>query len=208
MQPHVAGFSFGFCNVLDENQNIASFDGTKVSTDVSYEWDLTLNEFIVPLYRDIFGISTGFGLCWRNYHLKDDMFLEERDGVIGAFPADEGIDLKKSRLRMLHVTLPVLLEWQPHFGYDHDVFFTAGVVGGVKAFSNYKVEFKNADGNEGKRTTAKGLNIPPLTLDYMIQAGYKDFSIFAKYSPLSLFREGEGPQMHTVSIGFTLQMND
>jgi hypothetical protein len=209
MEPHWSGFSFGFCNVVDDNNKIAAFDetGTKINADVSYEWALNLSEFIVPVYKDVFGFSTGFGLSWRNYYLEDDMYLKEVDNYIVTYPAPVGVNYKSSRLRTLHITLPVFLEWQPHFGNDHNIFFTAGVVGGLKTFANYKTVYLNSNGDKVKNTTAEGLNLPPLTLDYMVQAGYKDFSLFAKYSPMNFFREGEGPHMHTASIGFILHMN-
>lgn len=208
MEAHWAGFSVGFSNVVNSNNKLATFYGTKVFAEKSLEWSLNINEYIIPLYRNVFGLTTGFGFCWRNYGLLDNMHLEETDGIVVTYPADAGIVYESSRLRMLHLTLPIFLEWQPNFGSNHDLFITAGVVGGLKTFANYKVKFEDENENTVKRETAKGLNIPPLTLDYMVQAGYKDFSLYAKYSPLELFRKGEGPQMQSVSVGFTLNFND
>ena len=208
MEAHWAGFAVGYSNVINSNNKLATFNGTKVLAEKSLEWTFNTNEYIIPLYKNVFGLTSGFGFCWRNYGLQDNMHLEETDGIIVTYPADAGIEYKSSRLRMLHLTIPIFLEWQPNFGSNHELFITAGVVGGLKTFANYKVKFEDENERTVKRETAEGLNIPPLTLDYMVQAGYKDFSFYAKYSPLDLFRKGEGPQMQSVSLGFMLNFND
>jgi len=42
-------------------------------------------------------------------------------------------------------------------------------------------------------------------MDYFLQAGYQDFSVYAKYSPFSLFDAGKGPDVRAASLGLILQ---
>jgi len=209
MEGHWAGFGVGLSNIATADYTFARFDGYRLNADKSYEWILNTNEFIVPLITNCFGLTTGLGLTWRNYVMEDNVHLEELGGIIQVVPADAGITYKSSRLRTLHVTAPLFLEWQPNFGNNHDIFITAGVVGGIKAFANHKIKYEeNDDMIKLKTASGSSMNMPPLTLDYMVQAGIKDISIYAKYSPFGLFRTGEGPDAHAISIGFMLNFSD
>ncbi len=211
MQPHWAGLSVGYSNMIQrtgDTYNMASFDGVGIRPENSLEWTLNFNEFIAPLYKDIFGLTTGFGMTWRNYCLENHHHFEVINGVTELVPADPGIHYTRSRLRTLHLNFPLLLEWQPKLGYDHNFFLTAGVIGEIKAFANYKVTYEDASGDKIRRRMAKGLNTRLLTLDYMVQIGYKDFGVFAKYSPFSFFTTGDGPDAQAVSIGVVFHGNE
>ena len=134
--------------------------------------------------------------------------MEEINNFVKIVPAADGITYRTGRLRTLHLCFPLMFEWQPKFGDGHNFYVTAGVIGGIKAFANYRVTYKDRGDNTIKIKTGDGLNVPPLTLDYLVQAGYKDFGFFAKYSPTSFFMKEEGPEAQAVSIGVTFQFND
>lgn len=212
MQAHWAGFSVGYSNMVQktglDRYKMASFDHVMIRPENSLEWTLNLNEFIAPLYRDIFGLSTGFGLTWRNYCLENNHHFEVNNGVTELVSAYPGIQYTRSRLRTLHLTFPLMLEWQPRLGTDHNYFLTAGVVGEIKAFANYKITYENLSGDKIKRKMAEGLNTRLVTLDYLVQLGYKNFGLFAKYCPFNFFTAGNGPKAQAVSIGVVFHQND
>jgi len=211
MQAHWAGFSIGYSNMVQKTSNnnykLASFNGVMIRPENSLEWTLNLNEHIAPIYKDIFGLTTGFGLTWRNYCLESNHHFEEVNGVTELASANPGTTYSRSRLRTLHLTFPLMLEWQPKLGNDHNYFLTAGVIGEIKAFANYKITYSNASVENIKKKMAEGLNTRLLTLDYIVQAGYKDFGLFAKYAPFSFFTAGEGPEAQAVSIGIVFHNN-
>jgi len=105
---------------------------------------------------------------------------------------------------VVHLTLPLLLEWQPAFGRDHKSFISAGVEAGIKTFASYKVKYRDADGNSIKRVEDYGLNTNPLLFNLMAQAGYGDISVFAKYGLVKIFQDGKGPDVRAVSLGLML----
>ena len=45
------------------------------------------------------------------------------------------------------------------------------------------------------------MNIRPVTMDFLFQAGWDWIGLYAKYSPIDLFENGKGPKVHPVSIG-------
>ena len=80
----------------------------------------------------------------------------------------------------------------------------AGVVGCVNTFASYRVKYKDTNGNAINLVESKGLNIAPLSLDYMAQIGYGSWGIYAKYSPFSIFQSQKGPNVRAVSLGAML----
>ena len=39
-----------------------------------------------------------------------------------------------------------------------------------------------------------GMNIRPVTMDFLFQAGWDWIGLYAKYSPIDLFENGKGPK--------------
>lgn len=208
MQPHWGGFGMGLSNIATHAFDAATFEGYRLNNDRSFEWILNLNEFMVPLPGNCFGLTMGFGLAWRNYYMDGNVYMAS-DGQRIQMLEETDLSYKSARLRSLHLTTPLFLEWQPTLGGKKDFFVTAGVVGGYKAFANYKVAYKDRN-KTIKHKTARGkdMHMPPLVLDYMVQIGMKDVSIYGKYSPFGMFKSDQGPDVHTVSVGVILHVDD
>jgi len=200
MKPHWSGFGFGYANITNSALKMTTVDHVSLRPDKSDEWTLNLEEKIIPIYRNNIGITTGLGLDWRNYYLDYNTYLADIDGKTNVYDAPDNVHYKSSRLKLVHITLPLLLEWQPSFGQNHHFFVSGGLIGGIKIFSSYKMQYVDIDGNT-VTNTARGLNTTPLSLDYFGQIGYKSISVYAKYSPFSLFDSGKGPNIRSVSLG-------
>jgi hypothetical protein len=207
MDSHWAGFSLGFANVTAPSSiRLETVNGFELKSEDSYEMSINLFEKILPIYRNNFGITTGMGFNWRKYYMDNNQHLVETNGITTAVPASDGIQYSYSRLKVVYLTFPLLLEWQPTFGENHSSYIAAGVVGGVKLSSSSKVKYKNDDGHTIKDVEAKGLNVCPLTLDYLVQAGIGNISVYAKYSPFSLFQKDKGPDVRPISLGLVFDL--
>jgi len=205
MDAHWAGIGFGLANVTDAFLNLSSQASFDLEDIKSREYFLNFSEVILPIFRNNVGITSGFGFDWRNYYFTDNMHLEETAGVVSTTPAPEGINYKYSRLRTVYFTIPLMLEWQPTFGDNHKSYLAAGVVGGIRTLAASKVKYEDANGHNVKIVEGRGLNVAPLTLDYIAKAGIDDFSIYGKYSPFGIFQKNKGPEVRAVSIGVVLE---
>lgn len=201
MEPHWAGMGWGFVNITDGSQ-LNNISGISLKSESSNEFYFNFMEKILPVYRNNLGLTTGFGLNWKSYYLDTDQYFAEVDGVTGLYDAPAGTKYSYSRLRMLYLTVPVLLEWQPGFGNKHKFFMSAGVVGAVNTMSSFKARYK--DGASTRYIREKGLNAAPVTFDFMAQLGYGSWSAYAKYSPFGLFQSQKGPDVRSASVGITL----
>ena len=203
MEPHWAGIGWGFANISNPSFKINNIDGVSLKSGSSSEFFVNLIEKILPIYKNKLGITTGLGFNWRTYSLDYNTHFVNNNGLTNVYDAPVGVKYEYSKLKTAHITLPVLLEWQPG-GLDDDFFVSVGVICGVKTYSVSKIKFKNESGDMIKRVEDKGLNVSPLSLDYYAQIGYGSFNVFAKYSPFSIFESGKGPDVRAVSLGLVL----
>jgi hypothetical protein len=204
MEPHWAGIGWGFANFMDGDFVLNNVGGVSLKSELSNEFYFNPIEKIVPIISNNLGITTGLGLNWRNYHLDMNKHLIEEQDVVIVKDAPVDIRYNYSRLRVFSLTVPVLLEFQHNFGTKHTFFVSAGVVGGVNTSSSYRIKYTEPDGDKENRVESKGLNVAPITLDYLAQIGYGTWSVFAKYSPFDLFQSQKGPKVQAVSLGATL----
>jgi len=203
MTPHSGGIGIGFANIADKSLNMTEVDGVSVRTS-SFEWFFSIRGRILPIYRKNLGISSSIGMSWLNLRLDKNTHFVNDNGVTRVYPAPDNINYSLSRLMLVRINIPLMLEWQPTIAGNHKAFLSAGVVGGVKTFSSSKVKYKNTEGKTVIGVEERGLNTRPLYLDYMVQAGYDDLCIYAKYSPLSIFQSNKGPDVRAVSLGIML----
>ena len=203
MEPHWAGIGWGFANISNASFKINNIDVVSLKSGSSSEFFVNLIEKILPIYKNRLGITTGLGFNWRTYSLDYNTHFVQNVGGTTVVDAPSGVKYEYSKLKTAHITLPLLLEWQP--GWLHDNFFvSAGVICGIKTYSKSKIKFENESGDMIKRIEHKGLNVSPISLDYYAQIGYGSFNVFAKYSPFSIFESGKGPDVRAVSLGLIL----
>jgi hypothetical protein len=203
---HWDGFGMGFASFADETFRLNDIDGVSLRSGNSLEYNLNLLERSIPLSRGgNWAVVTGAGMRWSRYRLDGDKYFKEVDGITSLHNAPEGIHYSASKLNITSLTIPLLLEGQSrHSG--HDFFISAGVVGVVKTTSSSRIAYRDESGKKQKDKVDGGMNIRPITVDFLFQMGGDCLGIYAKYSPMGLFEKGKGPNVHPVSIGLHLHL--
>lgn len=199
---HWAGFGIGFANFADGSLHINDIDGVSLRSENSLEYNLNLLEKSFTFSKYNWAVVTGMGLRWSRYRLNtNNYFVENEEGITVLQPAPEGITYSKSKLNITSLTIPVLLEWQSRKVKGDRFFLSAGVVGVIKTISSSKVEFRDENNKKRKDKMDRGMNIRPVTMDFLVQGGYNWIGFYLKYAPMELFEGGKGPKIHPVSIG-------
>ena len=142
MEPHWAGIGWGFANISNSSFKINNIDGVSLKSGSSSEFFVNLIEKILPIYKNKLGITTGLGFNWRTYSLDYNTHFVNNNGLTAVYDAPVGVKYEYSKLKTAHITLPVLLEWQPG-GLDDDFFVSVGIICAVKTYSVSKIKFKN-----------------------------------------------------------------
>ena len=201
-EPHWSGFGFGFNNFIDHNQNLNYIDGATLNIGRSIEWTFNIFERGIPINRN-FGFVTGFGMTWRRYHLSNNMFFDKTDNET-IILREEDVVFSRTRLGVNTLTVPLLFEWQTDKPRRNRFFVSAGVVGEFNYRSASKVRFDDSRGNRQRKIIARDLNVRPFTYSFLLQSGFGSWGLYAKYSPMELFRNGKGPNVQPVSMGIML----
>ncbi len=206
---HWAGFEVGFNSYLNKDFSMElPADGGFMEQDYAKSWSYTINfmEFNIPLYSDKIGLTTGMGIEWNAFHLKQNVNLvEDANGVIIGELQDLAVkDYSKNSLNTFYMNVPLLLEFQlPVTPKGRRVHFQAGVVGGIKLFSKTK-QFYEIEGNEFKDKIKGDKQLNPLRYGLTARIGFQKIRLFANYSLVPLFEANKGPELYPFSVGLTV----
>lgn len=196
---HWAGFGMGF--------NSFTSDDLPLRKGNSLEYNVNFMEFSLPFSRYNWAVVTGAGIRWNRYRLDTDAYLMEVDGVTQLVPVSEDMNFKKSKLNTTSITIPVLLEWQTRKVRHRPRFFiSGGVVGVVKTMSSSKVTYLNDRGKSKTEKMDGGMNLRPVSMDLLFQAGVGCMGLYFKYSPIESFESGKGPKVNPISFGLHLHI--
>ncbi len=207
IDPHWAGIGLGFANFADSHLNVNDIDGVSLNSGKSWELNLNFWEHDFRLSRRYgWTIVTGAGIRWDRYRLDTNHCFKKIDGKTVLMAAPDGIHYSKSKLNMTSLTIPLLLEWQNVKRRNSDFFISAGVVGVIKTASTSRVTYRDENHKKVKAKVDKGLYIRPVSMDFLIQAGFEWFGLYVKYSPFELFENHKGPAIHPVSMGLHLHI--
>jgi len=204
MQSHWAGFGWGFITMTDGTA-INNVNGVQLDLNRSYEFNYNMIEHITPIFFHYLGLSSGIGFSWRNYYLDNKTYFKEENDFVSVVADASTNKYKYSRLSNWYLTVPLMLELQLFKSSKRKPYIAAGVIGDVRLTTSNKTKYVNAAGST-IHTTEHGMNVLPLSMDYVAQAGMGKISIYAKYSPVGIFETGKGPDVQHASIGFIIGM--
>lgn len=179
------------------------------------------------IVKNQLGLVTGLGLECHNYRFDRSVTLLPDSGqIVGYYIYDsnnKSNDLKKSKLVVNYITLPLIFEVQPMNDNNKKSFhFGAGMIFGARIASHTKEVYKSEnteytlydqddiqvgkitspDDNIIKRHDDFYLN--PFKVDATVRLGWGWLNLFGTYSMTTLFRDNKGPELFPYSIGITL----
>ena len=186
--PHWTGIGFSYSDL----------DGLGNQADLSFSQSYSVVFNPVDVYTSLGShwlLVGGVGIDWSRYHFKGNMGLKEEDGITKFIPDSEGRKYNSSKLLAYYFTFPLLLEYQLN-----KFFISGGAVAYLKCYSKSQIEYFE-NGKKQQIDLGRDLNILPVNARFMMQVGFDNLSIFAYYSPFSLFKEGKGPDIKPMGAG-------
>lgn len=205
---HWAGFEWGFNGFMDPNHSINMKDDLKyLELRQGRSWNINLNvmQYSLGFGTDKIGLVTGLGLEFNDYHFRNETNIKVDNGVtvVDSFYIDNNLNVTKSKLSTTHLTVPLLLEFQIPTGDNrHRIFFSTGVIGGVRIGSHTKVEFEGS--TEGKDKKKDDYNISSFRYGITARVGYRGLKLFANYYPTPFFEDSKGDEIYPFSVGLIL----
>ncbi|GAB3267613.1 hypothetical protein GCM10027347_36630 [Larkinella harenae] len=141
----------------------------------------------------------GLEVSWNNYMFENDVIAQK--GADGVVFADAGRDLRKSKLTMCTINLPVV----PRLSFYSSSGRKLGHLG-FGGYAGYRVDsytkIKEQDGNKERQHSNFYLN--DLRYGLIAHIGIARMNFFVKYDLNPLFAENRGPDVRTLSFGIGL----
>lgn len=196
-ESHAAGFYMGFCEM---NDNFGLGNSDKVNLTLSHSWELGLNLISgkIKLTNDgHWGITSALGWGYRAFRLDGNYAFREKDGTTIIDAGSTGNEYAVSKLRYYFWRLPISLEWQTKIGSR---LFIAG---GLEPEWRFAIKSRGRL-NGDKATFDRNLNVYPIGLNTLFQAGYGDVGCYLRCSIDKMFKNNHGPKIFPCSFGMML----
>lgn len=164
-----------------------------------------IKEYKLRIAKDYVGLTTGFGIQYNNYILKDSKILQFSNDTITAYTDTIITNLSKNKLRSTYLRVPFLLEFNTSKNYKKSFHLAAGVVGGLCIGSMYKIKYTR-DNNDQKDKSKRLKVFNPLQLDAMVRIGFGDLTLFGTVGLLPMFEKNAGPELTTFGAGIAFNI--
>ncbi len=227
---HWAGFEMGLNGYLNTDFN-QSFPKEYEYLDLRMTKSIAVNvnffeQNIALAKNQKWGMETGLGLEWHNYRFSKTTRLNgDSSQLIGYL--DRGVSIRKSKLTTLHLTVPVLMEFQTNSRHKKDSFhFGAGVVVGARLSSHtkkyydernkefeitryspetdrYETEYLATSPDYSKAKDFDDFHMQPFKFDATVRIGWGFVNLYATYSINQMFKKDKGPEVYPWTIGIT-----
>jgi hypothetical protein len=161
--------------------------------------NLNLLEKRFPIFKEYIGLTTGLGIQWNSYMLKNNVdVFSNQDSTFGV--ANGFIDFRKNELRATYLQVPLLIEFNTNKNNEESWHFSLGVVGGIRIGSSYKTKWE--EDNKTRREKVKSnFNLNPFQAYATAIVGFEDVNIYLNYGLTQLFEKGKGPNLSPINAG-------
>ena len=186
--------------IPEEYKGVEVFD---LRSGKSLSWNLNFMEFAFKNEKKTFGLVTGMGISFNDYAFDLPVTMKKENDTGKTIPVSiqqENKSVKKSKLHVNYLTVPLLLEVKTPLRMGSSrLSISAGAIGSLYIGSHTK--FKYYD--KAKVKTQGNYNINQWKYDLTGRIHFGDFSVFANYSMTSLFETGQGPEIHPLMVGIS-----
>ena len=212
---HNWNFDYPLCGHLKNNAPSGCRNFTALK-DIYWGWDFNYdhkngvkNCFEVGVGQ-VFGLSfspfkqgpsfdVGLGFGMRRYLAHDGLQYTEIDNNLLLVPAVEGMPVRRSRVDSWTFHVPVMVTQKLYKDLALSVGAWINFNTYVKGETQYYVD------NIRFKEQYKGLNQRFCTVDLVGVIGLKSgIGFYGRWSPMSLFKDGRGPEFKTASMGVML----
>ncbi len=173
------------------------------------------------------GLVTGVGFSFNDYRFSNSTYLSPDSNQMSGFYM-RNVSVRKSKLSLFYVTVPVIFEFQTNNERRSRRFFVGvGMLINARLRSHTKIYFNEPNKqyyledpvsgtllpgyyttpNRTNRNIVKSVNnfnLQPFRFDATIRMGYGIVSLYATYALNKMFLKGQGPDLNQWSVGISI----
>jgi hypothetical protein len=169
----------------------------------SFNFHLGIVQQGVNLYRGKLRFVYGIGIEYNNYRFTEHIDLIKGSNPL-AYTVNDNIEYRKNKLVSQYLTMPLMLNFKSNPNdEDESLNIAAGIQLGYLVDTHTKQKWGRGS-DKVKSKTRGNYQMEDFRYGYVVQFGYGDFNLFAKYYPGPVFKDGRGPNVQTASLGLVL----
>ncbi len=203
--------AFGLNNVLIDGQSLNDSPykiGGSRFFEIGWGWR-------TRVFKNSNALRLHYGVSFQFNGLKpiDNQYFVVNDGQAELEEFES--DLKKSKLRMDNLVLPVHFEFGPskliqndnsiRYSIDNQFRFGIGGYGGFNLGTHQKLKYE-IDGNRVREKLKREYNTTNLVYGLSAYVGFDSFLLYAKYDLNPIFQDATVEQ-HNISLGLRIDLN-
>jgi TonB family protein len=205
---HWAGFDIGTLILMNDlfKTDFASAPYWNNNIARSSKFNFNFYEFKVPIFKQYLGLTTGLGWSVSTIGLKNNYNIIHSDSSVYAI-SNPTQSYQSNNLIAHYLTAPLLLDFSTKKEQKKSFYFAAGVVGGVRIYSNTFQTGKFANGDRFRNYVRSKYNLAPFTLEATARLGYGVFGLFASYNLTPLFQKDKTVVVYPFSAGISINVD-
>ncbi len=173
------------------------------------------------------GMITGIGFAFNDYRFSNPTYLSPDSNMLSGFYM-RGVNVRKSKLSVFYLSVPVLFEFQTNnIKRSRRLFVNFGVIINARLRTHTKIYFNEANKqyyleepatgnllpgyyttpNRTNRNIVKSVNsfnLQPFRFDATVRFGYGMVTLYATYALNKMFLKGQGPDLNQWSAGISV----
>lgn len=145
----------------------------------------------------VFNVEHGLSFDLNHYAFQNKVVFN--DGAIPTFAIDGSSDIRRSRLYISRLTIPLMLHFETFpRKLRRSLHVGVGGYASLRLASNLKTKLTGRD----KERVADDFGLNDFMFGARVELGFGPVNLYAKYAFTDLFKTGQGPSLTPFSIGF------
>ncbi len=167
-------------------------------------WELSIPDFLALTWRRRGAeFELGVGFSGSHYNAQDNFFYQKQGDKLILASVEEGLKVKETSLDIFTIQVPMLYNQR----ISKDFTFSIGAIANFNTYAVATTKKKNFD-EEYHKITYKGLQQNLFTVDAYASISVCNIGVFAKWSPMKVFKQQFGPDLKGFTIGVELSFSD
>jgi len=205
---HWAGFDFGTLILMSDlfktDFHNNDYWNNKIIRSATYNFNFFDVKF--PIIKQYLGLTTGLGWNISTIGLSSNYDINHTaDTLFATVNATQ--EYRVNNLNVQYITLPLLLEFATKQDQKKSFYLAAGVIGGVRVYSNTTKTGKYSNGDFFNLNVRSKYNFAPFSLEATVRSGYGPIGLFATYNLTTLFKEGKTVAVYPFRAGLSLNID-
>ena len=209
--PHFAGFDIGFGSLMmDTPEDYAYWNVSDLNV-----WNFGINilEYKIPIIKEYFGLTTGFGLNVTNINLGQYDLVHTstvpggKSDTLFAIEGLNNLPYRQNGLSCGALSIPLLFEVCSKADSKNSFYLNFGAVGYWNFGGTWSTRGKYSNGDRFQNTVNSRFQMAPFGAYATARTGFDRYGLFVNYNLTPLFKKSATATLYPLTFGITFNFD-